>query len=174
MKNPVLKFTYMKTILLYALTPLLTILIMGRIHAQVLLEIGGDVTQKCALTMAELNRLPMHRYVTTRQQGDTVLYNVVRLVDVLALVGVPVRDQLKGEELQKLALVTAGDGYKVVFSLPELDPKTEGGAVLLAIGQDGKPLNKQVGPLQIIVPNDRLHSRWIREVRHIDILYSTR
>lgn len=62
----------MKTILLYALTPVLTILIMGRIHAQVLLEIGGDVTQKCALTMAELNRLPMQRYAATRQQGDTV------------------------------------------------------------------------------------------------------
>ena len=161
----------MKTILLYALTPLLTILIMGRIHAQVLLEIGGDVTQKCTLTMAELNRLPMQRYAATRQQGDTVLYDVVRLVDVLALAGVPTRDQLKGEELQKIVVVTAGDSYKVVFSLPELDPKTEGGAVLLAIGQEGKPLNKQVGPLQIIAPNDRLHSRWIREVKHINVTY---
>ncbi|MBD1420752.1 molybdopterin-dependent oxidoreductase [Sphingobacterium chuzhouense] len=145
---------------------------MGRIHAQVLLEIGGDVTQKCALTMAELNRLPMQRYAATRQQGDMVLYDVVRLVDVLALAGVPTRDQLKGEELQKLVVVTAGDGYKVLFTLPELDPKTDEAAVLLAIGQDGNLLNKAVGPLRIIAPNDRLHSRWVREVRYVDIVYS--
>lgn len=44
-------------------------------------------------------------------------------------------------------------------------------AVLLAIGQEGKPLNKQEGPLQIIAPNDRLHSRWIREVKHINVTY---
>lgn len=119
---------------------------MGRIHAQILLEIGSDVTQKCTLSMAELNRLPMQRYPATCQQGDTVLYDVVRLVDFFALAGVSTRDQLIGKELQKVVVVTAGDGYKVVFSLPELDPKMEGGSVLLAIGHVGKPLNKQVGP----------------------------
>lgn len=164
----------MKTKLSYALTTLFTLLMMGRIHAQAILDIDGYVAQKVELTMADFHRLPMQQYATTHQRGDTVLYDVVRLVDVLALAGVPTKDQLKGEERQKIVVVTAGDGYKVVFSLPELDPKTEGGAVLLAIGQEGKPLNKQVGPLQIIAPNDRLHSRWIRKVRHIDILYSTR
>lgn len=122
--------------------------------------------------MTELKNLPLQHYVARDKLGDTAVYDVVRLVDVLALAGVPTGDQLKGEELQKIVVVTAGDGYKAVFSLPELDPKTAGGTVLLAIGQDGKLLNKRIGPLHIIVPNDRLHSRWIREVRHIDVVYS--
>lgn len=162
----------MKTKLSYALTTLFTLLMMGRIHAQAILDIDGDVAQKVELTMADFHRLPMQQYATTHQRGDTVLYDVVRLVDVLALAGVPTRDQLKGEELQKLVVVTAGDGYKVLFTLPELDPKTDEAAVLLAIGQDGNLLNKAVGPLRIIAPNDRLHSRWVREVRYVDIVYS--
>lgn len=161
----------MKTILLSAITAVLTVLMVGKTQSQVLLEIAGDVPRKCALTMTELRNLPTQHYVATRQQGDTVMYDVVRLVDVLALAGVPAGDQLKGEELQKLIVVTAGDGYKVVFTLPELDPNTHEGAVLLAIGQEGKPLNKQVGPLRIIAPNDRLHSRWVREVRYINVVY---
>ena len=163
----------MKAKRLYLTFFILSILMIGEIRAQVLLYIDGDVAQKVALTMAELNHLPMQQYVVTGEHHDTITYDVIQLTHVLALAGVPTKDQLKGEELQKIVVVTAGDGYKVVFSLPELDPKTEAGAVLLAIGQDGKPLNKQVGPLQIIAPNDRLHSRWVREARHIDILHST-
>ncbi|HLT87780.1 MAG TPA: molybdopterin-dependent oxidoreductase [Sphingobacterium sp.] len=157
---------------IYLTFAIFSILMIGEIRAQVLLGIDGDVAQKVALTMAELNRLPMQQYVVTGEHHDTITYDVVQLTHVLALAGVPTRDQLKGEELQKIVVITAGDGYKVVFSLPELDPKTEGGTVLLAIGQDGKPLRKQIGPLRIIVPNDRLHSRWVRDVRHIDVVYS--
>lgn len=133
--------------------------------AQAVLEIGGDVEKPLSLTMEELKTCSPQRYTTQSMDGDTVVYDVVRLIDVLALAGVPAGNQLKGKHVQKAVVVAAEDGYRAVFSLAELDPKSADGAILLAIGQQGKPLDKRVGPLRLIAPKDRLHSRWVWQVR---------
>ncbi|MFO0893059.1 MAG: molybdopterin-dependent oxidoreductase, partial [Isosphaeraceae bacterium] len=56
------------------------------------------------------------------------------------------------------------DGYRAVFALPELDPDFTDRPVLLADRRDGRPLPGKDGPLQVIVPSDKRHSRWVRQV----------
>jgi DMSO/TMAO reductase YedYZ molybdopterin-dependent catalytic subunit len=42
--------------------------------------------------------------------------------------------------------------------------------VLLADTADGKPLPPQAGPLRLVVPDDKRHARWVRQVTRIDII----
>jgi hypothetical protein len=61
-------------------------------------------------------------------------------------------------------VVEAADGYRVVFALPELDPACSNQMILLADRRDGKPLDSMDGPLRIVVPAEKRHSRWVRQV----------
>ena len=70
-------------------------------------------------------------------------------------------------------VVSAADGYKVVFSLAEIDPEFTTQTILLACEVDGKPLEKGDGPFRIVVPNDKKHARWIREVASIEVVVSS-
>ena len=76
------------------------------------------------------------------------------------------------QNLVKYILVQAVDGYEVLFSLPEIDPEFTNQTVLLATKVDGKALANGEGPFRIIVPNDKKHARWIREISTIKILFS--
>jgi len=60
--------------------------------------------------------------------------------------------------------VEAADGYRVVFAVAELDPASTDRVVLLADRRDGKPLVGAQGPLRIVVPDEKRHSRWVRQV----------
>ena len=70
-------------------------------------------------------------------------------------------------------LVEAADGYQVVFSIPEIDPRLGGRDVLLANRVDGTALNANAGPYQVIVPGSDLHGRWIRQVTRILVQLAT-
>ena len=62
------------------------------------------------------------------------------------------------------------DGYRVVYSLPELDPVFTEARALLADRVDGKPLAGREGPLRIVLPSEKREARWIRMVEKIEIL----
>jgi DMSO/TMAO reductase YedYZ molybdopterin-dependent catalytic subunit len=79
---------------------------------------------------------------------------------------------LRGENLGKYVLVKASDGYEVVFSLPEIDPDFSEKIILLANEVDGKPLSASEGPFRLVVPQDKKHARWIRQLNSIQILFS--
>ena len=64
----------------------------------------------------------------------------------------------------------AADGYRAVFALPELDSAFTGGLVLLADRVDGRPLPAGVGPLRLVVPDERRHGRWVRQVIAVRVL----
>jgi len=51
-----------------------------------------------------------------------------------------------------------------VFALPELDPAFSDRIILLADRRDGKLLAGKEGPLRVIVPGEKRHARWIRQV----------
>ena len=61
-------------------------------------------------------------------------------------------------------LVEAADGYRVIFALPELDPAFTERVVLLADHRDGQPLSTAEGPLRLVVPDEKRHARWVRQV----------
>ena len=66
-------------------------------------------------------------------------------------------------------LVEAVDGYRVVFSLAELDPTLTDRVILLADTKDGQPLPSREGPFRIIVPGDKLPARWVRQVKSVTV-----
>jgi DMSO/TMAO reductase YedYZ molybdopterin-dependent catalytic subunit len=66
--------------------------------------------------------------------------------------------------------VTAHDGYRVVFSLPELDPAFSDGRALLADRMDGQPLSAHDGPLRLVLPSEKREARWVRMVERIEML----
>ncbi|HVC92123.1 MAG TPA: hypothetical protein VND64_00455 [Pirellulales bacterium] len=61
------------------------------------------------------------------------------------------------------------DGYRAVFSLTELDQEANERAVLLADRRDCQPLDAKEGPLRIVIPHEKRHARWVRQVNAINV-----
>ena len=86
------------------------------------------------------------------------------LVEVLRLAGVPLGKGLRGDRMMAYLVVEAADGYRVVFALPEVDPAFTDRTILLADRRDQQPLSSHEGPLRLIVPGEKRHARWVRQV----------
>ena len=79
-------------------------------------------------------------------------------------------DGLRGKELADYIVAEATDGYRVVFSLAELDPAFTGTPVIVAQNVDGHPLQPQDGPLRLVVPGDKRQARWVRMLTSISVI----
>jgi hypothetical protein len=77
---------------------------------------------------------------------------------------------LRRDELQLCVMIVAADGYQVAFSLAELDPAVTDKKVMLAFRRDGKELGEKAGPLRVIIPDERQHSRWVRQVVELQVI----
>lgn len=93
----------------------------------------------------------------------------VALADVLRNAGAPLDQRLRGRALSAFVRVTAVDGYRVVFSLAELDAAFGNTVVVLADRRDGKPLAGD-GPYRLVVPGDKRAGRWLRNVVAIELV----
>ncbi|MFO1037107.1 MAG: molybdopterin-dependent oxidoreductase [Geminicoccaceae bacterium] len=72
--------------------------------------------------------------------------------------------------LQHTLAVAATDGYRVVFSTGELDPKFGAAGAVLAYAQDGKPLDAQTGGFaRLILPGDKAGGRNVSSVVSIEV-----
>jgi DMSO/TMAO reductase YedYZ molybdopterin-dependent catalytic subunit len=135
-----------------------------------LLTVAGEVERPLKLDRSNLAKFP-HRTVQVKDhEGKEATYEGVPLVDILQLAGVKFGRELRGKQLARYLLVQAADGYQVVFALPELDPSFTDRLVLLADRRDGQPLSAPEGPLHIIIPDEKRHARWVRQVTTLRIL----
>jgi hypothetical protein len=66
-------------------------------------------------------------------------------------------------------LVKARDGYAAVFALPEFDPGFTDTVILLADQRGGHSLDAVEGPFRIIVPGEKRHARWVRQVTELEV-----
>jgi DMSO/TMAO reductase YedYZ molybdopterin-dependent catalytic subunit len=121
-------------------------------------------------TLAELAALPHLEVKGTEKDGTVVTWSAIPLAKLLAEAGVPQGEQLRGPALALALLVKASDGYQVVFALPELDPAMTDKQVLLADKADGQPLSPALGPLRLVVPDEKRHARWVRQVIGLEII----
>ena len=101
--------------------------------------------------------------------GKEYNYEGVAVIDILQKAGVKFGEALRGKALTTYLLVEAFDGYQAVYSLPELDSSANERLILLADKQDGAAFPANVGPLKIIVPGDKTHARWVRQVKSFSI-----
>jgi hypothetical protein len=114
-------------------------------------------------------KLPRQTVKASDPAGTPATYEGVSLAEVLKAAGVTMGKDLKGPLLANCLIVQAADGYRVVFSLPEIDPEMTDRVVLLADRKDGKPLDAKEGPYRLVVSHDKRHSRWVRQVTRISI-----
>jgi DMSO/TMAO reductase YedYZ molybdopterin-dependent catalytic subunit len=136
----------------------------------VLLIVGGEVEHPLKLTSADLAKFKRQSVRAKDHNGVEGKFDGVALGDILKAAGVKFGEELRGKALRTYLLVEAADGYGAVYALPEVDPAMTERLILLADERDGKPLPTAIGPLQIITPGDKQHSRWVRQVRALTIL----
>ncbi|MCD9185968.1 MAG: hypothetical protein LUM44_06020 [Pyrinomonadaceae bacterium] len=92
-------------------------------------------------------------------------YSGFNLSDVLLDAGAKIgKGEMRGKELAAYLLVEAADGYKVAFAIAEIAPEYTDKVILLADTRDGKPLDENDGTWQLIVPDDKKHGRWARQI----------
>lgn len=133
------------------------------------------LTVQCAdrppveLSAADWAKLPRKSVQAKSKSGTIETYEGVLLCDILKRAGATLGKQLRGPLLTSYVVFDAADGYQVVFSLAELDPDFTDNIVLLADRKDGAGLPPTHGPFQLIAPNEKRFSRWIRRVRRIEI-----
>ena len=133
---------------------------------------GRDgVTQpSLALTVSDLAGMPHASATVHTHDGKEHTYEGVLLAHVLTKAGQPLGENLRGSLLSKYVLVTAHDGYRVLFSLPELDPAFSDGRIIVAYKVDGESLPPHEGPLRIVIPAEKREARWVRMVEKIGIM----
>ena len=129
-----------------------------------MLSVGGEVPRPSKLTAPEFARLPRQTVRAKDHQGKEADFEGVPLVEVLKASGVKFGQDLRGPALATYLVVEAADGYRAVFALPELDPAFSDRVILLADRRDGKPLAGNEGPLRVVVPGEKRHARWVRQV----------
>lgn len=138
-------------------------------QSQSALTIAGEVAKPLTFQEADLRAMP-HTEVTAKDHdGKDHRYSGIPVLELLKQAGTTLGSELRGKNLRKVVVVKAADGYEVVFALPELDPEFTTRTILLADTVDGAPLVPGVGPYRIVVPDEKKPSRWVRDVKSIDV-----
>lgn len=120
------------------------------------------------LDATTLSALPRET-VQADSHGHALACEGVALVALLRHAGAMPETELRGTQLARVVEAAARDGYRVAFSLGELDPATGGRRVFVVDRCDGKPLDADVGPLRLLVPDDLRPARSVRQLRSITI-----
>jgi hypothetical protein len=125
--------------------------------------------QTITVTAKTLAGLPRVKAEAKEHDNPSATYEGVTLGAILERAGVPRGEKLRGPGLRAIVIITATDGYKVVFTVAETDPAFNDRLIILADTKDGKPLPEKEGPFRIVVPSEKRPARWIRNVKTIGI-----
>jgi len=136
---------------------------------QAALAIGGDVATPLTLTPDALKAMPRIT-VDVTEDGRSLRYEGVLVGELLKRAGAPLGAHLRGDAMATYVVATAADGYRVLFSLAELDPAFTNSDIIVADTIDGKPLFAYQGPLRIVAPRDTRGARSIRRLEKIDVV----
>lgn len=121
------------------------------------------------LDLAALAKLPQVS-VSRTDHGKTLRCTGVPLTALLERIGQPQGDALRGAALASGIMVRARDGYRVLFSLGELDGSLGKAEAVLASSCDGQPLDAVAGPLRLLVAGDTRAARSVRQVTRISVV----
>jgi hypothetical protein len=125
--------------------------------------------QTITVTAKTLAGLPRVKAEAKEHENPAATYEGVTLGAILERAGVPRGEKLRGPGLRAIVIITATDGYQVVFTIAETDSAFNDRLILLADKKDGKPLPDKEGPFRIVVPSEKRPARWIRNVKTIVI-----
>jgi len=135
------------------------------------LRISGAVSALLVLTVADLEKMPRKSLsVVNPHDKKKEAYEGVLLEDLLTKAGVPQGEQLRGVSMATYVIAEAADGYRVVFSLAELDSGILESEIIVADTMDGAPLSAQQGPFRLVAPHEKRPARWVRMLKSITVV----
>ncbi len=138
------------------------------------LKVSGAVSTPLTLTVADLKAMPRKTLtVVNPHDKKTEKYNGVALEEILRRAGAPQGEALRGPAMVMYVLAEAADGYRVVFSLAELDSGIAGSEVIVADTMDGAPLGDKLGSFRLVAPHEKRPARWVRMLRSITVVRAT-
>ena len=140
------------------------------------LLVTGNVENKLALSIGDLQRLPVQHVEDVRQvrmdgakskEGEqTRRYTGVLLRDVLA--SAKLIEKERHDLRRSIVVVSATDGYQAVFSWAELFLSPIGDGALVIFERDGAPLPASEGPLALLSLRDLQpgprHVKWLEKI----------
>jgi hypothetical protein len=132
------------------------------------IALKGPDGRTATIAAADLSGLPRVSFAFDAH-GQKHVYEGPLLIDVLAKVGTPTGKDIHGPALADAVIVSAADGYQVVFGLGETDPGTRANRMVLADRADGAPLGAKDGPYKLVVEGDLRPARGVRMVTSIEV-----
>jgi DMSO/TMAO reductase YedYZ molybdopterin-dependent catalytic subunit len=135
-----------------------------------ILVVEGAVEHRLELSAADLGSMPRANAMLTDHDGTKKNYEGVPLTEILKGAGVPLGDKLRGQALTLGLVIEATDGYKVAFTLSELDENFGNKTAILADRVGGAPLTGNEAPLRLIVPGEKHLARSARMVKRIVVV----
>ena len=135
------------------------------------LRITGEVTTPLTLSASDLKAMPRQTLkVVNPHEKKEETYEGVAVRELLRRAGIPQGDKLRGSAMAMFVVAEAADGYRVVYSIAELDPDFQESDVIVADTLNGSPLGEKQGPFKMIAPHDKRPARWIRMLKSLTVL----
>jgi len=130
-----------------------------------IVDVEGGKT--LTLNAADFAKFPQKEVRGKDHDGKDTRYSGVDLRDILVSAGAIFGKDFRGPQLRNYVVIEAADGYRAVIAAAELDPGFSDRTFVLAYAENNKPLSAKNGPWQMIVPDDKKHGRWVRQVTAI-------
>ena len=135
------------------------------------LRIAGNVVTPLSLSESDLKALPRKTLkIFNAHENKEETYQGVAVEELLRRAGVPQNDKLRGSALATYVLAEAADGYRVLYSLAELDSDFQHSEVIVADTMNGLPLGEKQGPFKMVAPHDKRPARWIRMLKSLTVV----
>jgi DMSO/TMAO reductase YedYZ molybdopterin-dependent catalytic subunit len=135
------------------------------------LRIGGEVSTPLVLTVADLKKMPRKTLsVVNPHDNRTETYEGVLLEELLKRAGVAQGEKLRGALMAIYLIAEAEDGYRVVFSLAELDSGILDSDIIVADTMNGEPLTAKQGPFRLVALHEKRPERWVRMLKSITVV----
>ncbi|MBV8971102.1 MAG: molybdopterin-dependent oxidoreductase [Sphingomonadaceae bacterium] len=132
------------------------------------LVVDGAVARPLRLDAARLAALPRAQ-LTATIHGQFLSCSGAWLADILGAAGVPSGEGLRGAAMAMVIIARAADGYRVAFSLGEVDRTLGRARILVADRCNDAPLADD-GPLRLIVAGDLRGARSVKALDRLTVV----
>jgi len=137
------------------------------------LKVSGPVST-LTLTVADLKKMPRKTLtVVNPHDKKTEKYEGVAVEEILRKTGVPQGEAPRGPAMATYVVAEGADGYRVVFSLAELDAGIVESDVIVADTMDGAPRGDKLGPFRLVAPHEKRPARWVRMLKSLTVVRAT-
>jgi len=134
------------------------------------LTIKGLDGKSVTLSPEEFAALP-HKTVSVFNSHSKTneKYSGVTLSDLLARVGVPQGEKVRGKVFLTGIIAEGTDNYAVLYALAEVDPSIHAGDVIVADAVDEHKLEKD-GAFKMISTEEKRPARWVRNLTSLTVI----